>query len=55
MGLDSLNGYYLSQGEQMELMELVKDTLLYVGRYLEWEPVDWEEGGRLDRGSKYFS
>lgn len=44
MGLDSLNGYYLSQGEQMELMELVKDTLLYVGRYLEWEPVDWEEG-----------
>ena len=43
MGLNSLDGYHLSHGQQMELMDLVEDTLLYTGRYLEWEPIEWEE------------
>lgn len=44
MGLNRLDGYDLSHEQNMELMNLVEDTILYAGRYIEWEPVDWEEG-----------
>jgi predicted nuclease with TOPRIM domain len=44
-GVKSYENTYLSQGEKDSLVDLVKDTLIYTGEYLEWETLEWEEDG----------
>lgn len=51
-GVKSYENTHLSQGEKDSLVDLVKDTLLYTGRYLEWEALGWEEDGyRIEKAS----
>ncbi len=44
-GVRSYGSNNLSNEEKDELIDLVKDTLLYTERYLTWEPLSWEESG----------
>lgn len=42
-GLETYGKNYLSSKEKNQLIDLLKDSLLYAGDYLEWNEVEWEE------------
>lgn len=43
-GLEDSNYYHFSYKGENGIIDLVKDALLYTGRYLNWETIKWDEG-----------